>query len=75
MMFFYPKEHSLKILCQYLNSKCVKKGGVKKGNTWRMLRGFLTPDLVDRVILDTMDDIGGPQGSYPETFVSFSLFF
>ena len=34
----------------------------------------LTADLEDRVILDTMDDLGGPQGSYPEGFVSLSLF-
>ena len=31
--------------------------------------------MEDRVILDTMDDLGGPQGSYPEGFVSLSLFF
>ena len=37
--------------------------------------GFLTRDLEDRVILDTMDDLGGPQGSYPEGFMSLSLFF
>ena len=30
--------------------------------------------MEDRVILDTMDDLGGPQGSYPEGFVSLSLF-
>ena len=36
--------------------------------------GFLTGDLEDRVILDTMDDLGGPQGSYPEGFVSLFLF-
>ena len=36
--------------------------------------GLLTVDLEDRVILDTMDDLGGPQGSYPEGFVSLSLF-
>ena len=36
--------------------------------------GFLTRDLEDRVILDTMDDLGGPQGSYPEGFMSLSLF-
>ena len=35
---------------------------------------FLTGDMEDRVILDTMDDLGGPQGSYPEGFVSLSLF-
>ena len=31
-------------------------------------------NLEDRVILDDMDDLGGPQGSYPEGFVSLSLF-
>ena len=31
-------------------------------------------DLEDRVILDNMDDLGRPQGSYPEGFVSLSLF-
>ena len=40
------------------------------GGRW----GFLTRDLEDRVILDTMDDLGGSQGSYPEGFVSLSLF-
>ena len=36
--------------------------------------GFLTGDLEDRIILDDMDDLGSPQGSYPESFVSLSLF-
>ena len=31
-------------------------------------------DLGEKVILDTMDDLWGPQGSYPESFVSLSLF-
>ena len=57
MMFFYPKEDTLKISCWYLNWKC-----------------FLTRDMEDRVILDTMDDLGGTQGSYPEGFMSLSLF-
>ena len=30
--------------------------------------------LEDRVIVDDMDDLGRPQGSYPEGFVSLSLF-
>ena len=30
--------------------------------------------MEDRVILDTIEDLRGPQGSYPEGFVSFSLF-
>ena len=36
--------------------------------------GELTGDMEDRVILDIMDDLGGPQGPYPETFRSISLF-
>ena len=36
--------------------------------------GFLTGDMEDRVILDDMDDLGRPQVSYPEGFVSLSLF-
>ena len=31
MMFFYPKENTLKILCWYLNYKCVRKGGSRRG--------------------------------------------
>ena len=27
-------------------------------------------DMEDRLILDNMDDLGRPQGSYPEGFVS-----
>ena len=30
--------------------------------------------MEDRVILDTMDDVWGPPGSYPEGFVSLYLF-
>ena len=36
-------------------------------------RGFLTGDFGNRVILDNMDVFGGPQGSYPGSFVSISL--
>ena len=32
-------------------------------------------DLEDRVILEDMDDLDRPQGSYPESFMSLSLFF
>ena len=31
-------------------------------------------DLEDRGILEDIDDLGGPQGSYPESFMSLSLF-
>ena len=47
--------------------------GVKNGGTWRTLR-VLTGDLEDRVTFDDMDVLGRPQGSYPESFVSLSLF-
>ena len=54
---------------------CQEGGGSRRGGLgghW----GFLTGDLEDRVILDIMDDLGGPKGirSYPEGFVSLSLF-
>ena len=48
--------------------------GGQEGGYLEDVGGFLTQDLEDRVILDTMDDLGGPQGSYPEGFVSLSLF-
>ena len=46
---------------------------VKKRGTLRMLR---VPDrhLEGRVIHDILDDLGRTQGSYPESFVSISLF-
>ena len=68
----YPENFNssqFKCLQKFCHWKCVRKGG-----TWRTLMGFLTGDLEDRVILDTMDDLGGPQGSYPEGFMSLSLF-
>ena len=73
MMLFYPKEDILKILCPYLIWKC-QEGGGQEGGYLEDIGGFLTGDLEDRVILDTMDDLGGPQGSYPEGFKSLSLF-
>ena len=50
-----------------------QEGGVKKG-VLGGLWGFLTGDLDNRVILEAMDDLGGPQGSYPECFVALYLF-
>ena len=44
-----------------------QEGGFKMGVTWRTLR---VPDQRP----DDMDDLGGPQGLYPEGFVSLSLF-
>ena len=31
-------------------------------------------DIEDRDMIDDMEDLGRPQGSYPEGFVSLSLF-
>ena len=56
-MFFYPKEDTLNISRRYLYWKCVRKGGVKKGGTWRTLGGFLTGDMEDRVIPDVMNHV------------------
>ena len=50
-----------------------RRGG-QEGGYLEDVGGFLTGDMEDRVILDTMDDVGGAQGSYPEDFVSLSLF-
>ena len=70
-MFFYPKEHILKIWCWYLNCKCVRNGGSRRGVLGGH-GGFLTGDLEDRVILDVINDVFLPQGRYPENFVLIS---
>ena len=71
MMFFYPNKDTLKISCWYLNQKCVRKGGSRRGvlgGRW----GFLIGDMVDRVILDVMNDVCLPHWRYPESFVLIS---
>ena len=49
------------------------RGGQERGYL-EDVGGFLTGDMEDRVILDNMDDLGRPQGSYPEGFMTLSLF-
>ena len=39
----------------------------------RGCRGFLTRHMEERVLFDVFDDIGGPQGSYPESLRFLSL--
>ena len=56
MMFLYPKEDTLNILCQYLNWKCVRKGRGQEGGYLKDVGGFLTRDMGDRVIPDVMND-------------------
>ena len=47
--------------------------GVKKGILGGHL-GFLTRDMEDSVMHDIKDDLGRPQGSCPESFMSLSSF-
>ena len=72
--FFTPRKTPWK-LCVDISIRSVsRRRGSRRGvhgGYW----GFLTRDMEDMVILDTMDDLRGPQGSYPEAFVSLSLFF
>ena len=73
MMLFYPKEHGLKILSWYLNWKCVRKGGSRRGVLgWHW--GFLTGDMDDRVIPDIMNDVYLALGRYSENFLRLYLF-
>ena len=68
MMLFYPKEDTLKILCLYLNGKCVRKGVSRRGvigGQW----GLLTRQMDDRVTPDFKKDIFLPYWRYPEIFV------
>ena len=67
-----PKDHILKVLCWYLYYMCFKNGGPFMrvlGRHWVFRRG----ELEYRVILDIMDILGRPKGSYPESFVLISL--
>ena len=61
------------VLCFYLNGKCVKNGGSRRRVLGGCL-GFLTGDMEERVTHDGKVVLCGPQGSYPEGFVSLSLF-
>ena len=68
MMFFYPNEDTLKILCWYLNYKCIRKGRSRRGvlgGRW----GLLTRPMEDVVIPVFMNDVFLSQGRYPEHFV------
>ena len=62
------------MFCVDMSIGSVSRRGDQEGGYLEDVGGFLTRDLEDRVILDTMDDLGGTQGSYPEGFVSLSLF-
>ena len=59
MMFFYPEEHTLKIVWWYLKWKCVRMRGSRRGvlgERW----GHLTRDMDNRVTPDVLKDIFYP---------------
>ena len=62
MILFCPQEYSQKIHV-YIFIRSVSGRGY-----------FLTGDLEDRVIIEVIDVLGRPQGSYSESFVSLSSF-
>ena len=63
----YPESFMLISLSEVYQEPSVLDGGI-----WG-LQGFLTGDLEDRVILDIMDHLWGPQRRYPESFMLISL--
>ena len=65
----YPENFVLITLLEV----CQEGGGSRRGVLGGHC-GFLRGDLEDRGILDDMDDLDIPQGSYPESCVSLSLF-
>ena len=71
-MFFYPEEHTLKILCWYLNWKCVTKLGGSRRGVLGVHWVFLTRDMDYRVIHDILNAVILPYRSHPENFVLIS---
>ena len=80
MMFIYPKENTLKILCWYLNKKCVRKGGLRRGVQTHSGHGhscchkwcFFTPRKIPQkfVLISQLEvcqeGVGGQEGGYLE---------
>ena len=56
MMFFYPRDDTLKMLCLYLYWKSLKKRWSRRGYL-EDVEGFLIRDMEDRVILDVLEDV------------------
>ena len=73
MIFFYPRDDTLKVLCWYLYGKCVK-------NRWFFLGlfqgsdGLLTRDLENMVILDFMDYLFISEGMFSICFISIYIY-
>ena len=74
MYWVDPKDHILKVSCQYLHDWLRYR--LNKGN--RPIVTMPTQpkfNQVPRVIHDVLDVVGRPQGSYAESLVSISLLF
>ena len=73
MYWVDPKDHILKVLCQYLYY-WLRYRLNKENRPIVIMPTHPKLTQVPRVIHDILDVVGRPQGSYPESFVSLSLF-
>ena len=73
MYWVDPKDHILKVSCQYLYY-WLRYRLNKENRPIVIMPTHPKLTLVPRVINDVLDVVGRPQGSYPESFVSLSLF-
>ena len=74
MYWVDPKDHMLKVLCQYIYYWLrYRVNQEKRPIVIRPTHQKLTQ--VPRVIHDIFDVVGRPQGSYTESFMSISLLF
>ena len=73
MYWVDPKDHMLKVLCQYLYY-WLRYRLNKENRPIVIMPTHPKLTQVPRVIHDILDVVGRPQGSYPESFVSLSLF-
>ena len=73
MYWVDPKDHMLKVLCQYIHYWLrYRVNQEKRPIVIRPTHPKLTQ--VPRVIHDILDVVGRPQGSYAESYLSLSLF-
>ena len=72
MYWVDPKDHMLKVLCQYLYY-WLRYRLNKENRPIVIMPTHPKLTQVPRVIHDILDVVGRPQGSYPESFVSISL--
>ena len=72
MYWVEPKDHILKVLCQYLYY-WLRYRQNKENRPIVIMSTHPKLTHVPRVILDLLDVLSRPQGSYPESFVSISL--